>query len=113
MALNTPRSWLITYDIADKRRLSRLHRFIKKHAVPVQYSVFLFEGSAAQVGRLMGEIEGYIDPEYDDIRAYQLPTEPDLVTLGRGSLPESLTLTSDRNPFLDSLIHPHGRDISV
>lgn len=95
----------MTYDIADKRRLSRLHRFIKKHAVPVQYSVFLFEGSGAQVGRLMDKIEGYIDPKYDDVRAYQLPAEPQLVTLGRGSLPESLTLASARNPFLDPLIH--------
>jgi CRISPR-associated protein Cas2 len=105
LALNASRPWLITYDIADKRRLSRLHRFIKKHAVPVQYSVFLFEGSGAQVGRLMNEIEGYIDPKYDDVRAYQLPVESELVTLGRGSLPESLTLTSARNPLLDSLIH--------
>lgn len=105
MALNTPRAWLITYDIANERRLARLHRFIRKHALPVQYSVFLFEGSGAQIGQLMNKIEDYIDLEYDDVRAYQLPESPQFVTLGRGSLPESLTLVSSRNPSLDSLLH--------
>jgi len=73
MALTQPKAWLIAYDIADKRRLSRLHRFIKSRAVPVQYSVFYFEGSSAQVGRFLGEIETYINVKQDDVRAYPLP----------------------------------------
>ena len=57
MALNTPRGWLITYDITNPKRLVRLHRFLVRQATPVQYSVFHFEGSAAQMGRLMADIE--------------------------------------------------------
>lgn len=83
----------------------RLHRFIKKHALPVQYSVFFFEGSGAQIGQLMEKIRDYIDSEYDDVRAYQLPEKLQLVTLGRGSLPESITLVSSRTPPLDRLLH--------
>ena len=33
--------YLVTYDIADPKRLSRLFRFMKKQGVPLQYSVFL------------------------------------------------------------------------
>ena len=73
MALNTPRGWLITYDITNPRRLVRLHRFLVRQATPVQYSVFHFEGSAAQMGRLMADIETRIDAGTDDVRAYQLP----------------------------------------
>ena len=53
MALNTPRGWLITYDITNPKRLVRLHRFLVKQATPVQYSVFHFEGSAAQMLALL------------------------------------------------------------
>lgn len=70
MALNTPRGWLITYDITNPKRLVRLHRFLVKQATPVQYSVFHFEGSAAQMGRLMADIETRIDVRTDDVRAY-------------------------------------------
>lgn len=104
MAMNAPRAWLITYDIADPRRLLRVHRFLKKRAVPVQYSVFLFEGSDAQIGRLMQQIEQLIRPDEDDVRAYQLPQTPQFDTLGRGSLPADSHLLSTRSPVLDGLL---------
>jgi CRISPR/Cas system-associated endoribonuclease Cas2 len=40
MGLNQIRSWLIAYDIASPRRLVRVYRLLREHAVPVQYSVF-------------------------------------------------------------------------
>lgn len=102
--MSAPRAWLVTYDIADPRRLSRLHRFLKKRAVPVQYSVFLFEGSGAQIGRLMQQIEQLIRPDQDDVRAYQLPQTPQFDTLGRGSLPADSRLLSTHSPALDGLL---------
>jgi len=96
MALNATRSWLICYDIADPRRLARLHRFLKGLAVPVQYSVFLYEGSAAQLGRLVPDIESRIDAGADDVRIYQMPDAPQCDTLGRGSLPSGTAILSER-----------------
>ena len=37
--------YLIGYDIADPKRLQRIHRRMTKYATPIQYSIFLFEGS--------------------------------------------------------------------
>lgn len=109
MALNAPRAWLITYDITDPKRLSRLHRFLRKHAVPVQYSVFHFEGSAAKMGRLMAQIETRIDPRTDDVRAYQLPEQLSIDTLGRGVLPSQTSLLSSASPSLNTLLQATGR----
>lgn len=108
MALNTPRAWLITYDITDPRRLARLHRFLLKHATPVQYSVFHFEGSSARIGRLMADIEKRIDPRTDDVRAYQLPERLDVATFGRGHLPGEVFVLSTTSPGLQPLLEATG-----
>lgn len=104
MALNAPRFWLICYDITDRRRLARFHRFLKDLALPVQYSVFCYEGSAAQLGRLVKDMESRIDPETDDVRVYQLPDTLQCDSLGRGSVPAGTTLLSPRQPGLASLL---------
>jgi len=109
MALNAPRGWLITYDITQPKRLARLHRFLVKQATPVQYSVFHFEGSAAQMGRLMADIETRIDPKSDDVRAYQLPERLSIDTIGRGSLPGDTFVLSNTSPSLQKLLQAAGR----
>ena len=109
MALNTPRGWLVTYDITNPKRLVRLHRFLVKQATPVQYSVFHFEGSAAQMGRLMADIETRIDVRTDDVRAYQLPEHLSIDTIGRGSLPGDTFLLSPTSPALQALLQAAGR----
>lgn len=109
MALNTPRGWLITYDITNPKRLARLHRFLVKQATPVQYSVFHFEGSAAQMGRLMADIERRIDAASDDVRGYQLPEHLSIDTIGRGSLPSDILLLSPTSPSLQTLLQVAGR----
>lgn len=109
MALNTPRGWLVTYDIANPKRLGRLHRFLVKQATPIQYSVFHFEGSAAQMGRLMADIEKRIDPKQDDVRAYLLPEPIQIDTLGRGGLPHQTYLMSDTSPGLQHLLEAVGK----
>ena len=88
MALGAVHAWLITYDIADHKRLGRLHRFIKKNAAPVQYSVYATQKSVAGIGRLANEIRDYIKPQEDDVRIYQIPDRPLIMTLGKSALPE-------------------------
>lgn len=108
MALNASRGWLITYDITHPKRLARLHRFLVKQATPVQYSVFHFEGSAAQMGRLMADIEKRIDLAKDDVRGYQLPEHMSIDTIGRGSLPGDTFLLSALHT-LQVLLQATGR----
>ena len=109
MAVNAPRAWLITYDITDPKRLARLHRFLVRQATPVQYSVFHFEGSAAQMGRLMADIEARIAPASDDVRGYQLPEHLSIDTLGRGGSPRDVLLLSPASPNLQLLLQATGR----
>ena len=109
MAVNARRLWLITYDIANPKRLTRLHRFMVKQATPVQYSVFCFEGSAAAMGQLMAAIETRIDKKADDVRGYLLPEPLQLVTLGRGALPGGVLLASELSPALRTLLQAAGK----
>lgn len=82
--------FVICYDIADPRRLGRLHRFLKKCAVPIQYSVFLFVGDDRQLDRCMEAAAKLIDGKQDDLRAYPLPSRGLKARLGRPSLPEGI-----------------------
>lgn len=104
MAMNAPCGWLVTYDIANPRRLARLHRFMVKQATPIQYSVFHFEGSPGEMGRLIKEIEAYIDPRADDVRAYALPTELSIDTYGKGKSIKGTSLLSSCAPYLQKLL---------
>lgn len=92
--MNRRRAWLIAYDIRDPKRLARLHRLIKARAIAVQYSVYLFEGSAAELGNFFGEIRQYVEPREDDVRAYPIPQRIEVHVLGRGSMPESACIVS-------------------
>jgi CRISPR-associated protein Cas2 len=90
MSQNATASYLVTYDIADPRRLGRLFRFLKKQGLPVQYSVFLVDASATQMGTLMVKIAKMIHPDADDVRAYRLPENGWKVTLGASILPDDI-----------------------
>jgi CRISPR-associated protein Cas2 len=92
MALNQTRSWLIAYDIANPRRLLRVHRLLRKHAVPVQYSVFAARCSAAKLGSIRMEVAGLITAREDDVRFYPVPEPASLFVYGRKALPEGLQL---------------------
>ena len=92
MPLNEIRGWLVTYDIAHPKRLNRVHRLLVKHAVPIQYSVFCFEGSTRQLEQLMKSLEKHIDNATDDVRAYQLPENLSVVLMGKATLHEDMML---------------------
>lgn len=101
MSQNASARYLVTYDIADPRRLSRVFRYLKKQGVPVQYSVFLVESSAAKMNELMQHIDTLIHPKNDDVRAYRLPDNGWQVTMGASILPEDI--------MPGGLMQPSGR----
>ena len=86
--------YIICYDIANPRRLGRIHRALKKQALAVQYSVFLFRGTDAQLQRCLDQLEALIDERYDDIRAYPLPQRGLRLVLGASVLPDGIILGS-------------------
>ena len=85
---------IICYDICCPKRLVRLHRFLKKQAVPIQYSVFLFTGNRRQLKASMNEAVKFINPKEDDLRAYPLPSRGLKARLGKRILPEGILLGS-------------------
>jgi len=95
MALNETRTWLIAYDISSPKRLGRVHRYLKTVAVPVQYSVFAAEETAAGIQRIRNRLAEEINPKTDDVRIYPLPRNLELHHYGRHPLPEGLLLLAD------------------
>ena len=87
--------YLIAYDIADSKRLSRVHRTLKKQGLPVQYSVFIVVIKRKSLLRLLESIELIIHPAEDDIRCYRLPEHSDIRILGRQFFPEGVMLFTD------------------
>lgn len=96
MALNQIRHWLICYDIADKKRLTRVHRLIKKHSIPIQYSVYLAQASRSQIDQWFLELAEIINPKQDDIRAYLIPEHAQIHLIGQPILPDGMLLENDR-----------------
>jgi len=84
--------WLIAYDIRSPKRLSRLHRFLCKHAAPVQYSVFLGRYTPEELRWLCDGINAIIHVKQDDVRCYPVPQEPCLTMVGRHRCAEGWSL---------------------
>ncbi len=82
--------YLICYDIRCPRRLARIHRTLKRQAMALQYSVFLFSGPAQQLERCLAALESLMDQKEDDIRAYPLPRRGLRLCQGRPLLPEGI-----------------------
>lgn len=82
--------YLICYDIAHPKRLSRIFRYLKKRAMPLQYSVFLFSGDERRLERILDALAAMIDERSDDLRCYPLPARGVRWRLGRAVLPEGI-----------------------
>lgn len=81
---------IICYDITDPKRLGRLFRYLKKCAIPLQYSVFLFTGDDRQLARCLEKAVRLIDEKHDDLRAYPLPKRGFKARLGKAALPAGI-----------------------
>jgi CRISPR-associated protein Cas2 len=92
MALNQPLRYLIAYDIRDPKRLMRVHRFLRRQGLPVQYSVFTAQLTQRKLLRVMEGLDRIIEPRADDVRIYPLPTRLDARLLGRQMFPDDVLL---------------------
>ncbi len=94
MASGKPVLFLISYDIADPKRLSRIHRVLKKQGLPLQYSVFTVSLTQRQLKHLLQRFERIIDHVEDDIRCYALPSRIDCQMIGEQVFPDDVLLFS-------------------
>ncbi|MGI9213271.1 MAG: CRISPR-associated endonuclease Cas2 [Methylococcaceae bacterium] len=101
MAKNRPIRYIICYDIANPKRLVRVHRCLKGEGLPLQYSVFNCCLTERQLKHLMDKLQKIIDPRADDIRIYPLPERSDCVTLGKQMFPDDIMLFRAGGDLMD------------
>lgn len=85
-------TWLIAYDIADPRRLTRVHAFLKKAGMPVQYSVFLARLDRRALREVARGLRERMKESEDDVRLYRLPPNCRPTLMGRAILPEGVLI---------------------
>lgn len=77
--------FVITYDIADPKRLRRVARCLERAAVRCQKSVFLFEGTETELATLLALAESFLDLKADVIQSWKLRADQPLLGDVRGA----------------------------
>ena len=63
---------VISYDIPEDKRRTKVHSLLKSYGQWMQYSVFECEITRAEYAKLCTRLERLIKPETDSIRFYSL-----------------------------------------
>ena len=79
---------VVSYDITDDRRRSRVARVLEDHGTRVQYSVFDCLLNEKALLALKGALDRLIDHETDSVRFYRLcaSCRGGIELLGRGTV---------------------------
>lgn len=72
--------YLIAYDIADNKRLAKVHRLMKKEGIAAQKSLFFMYGKRSKVTVFLDQLESMIKANKDDIRAYPIVSAKEIWT---------------------------------
>lgn len=82
--------YLVSYDIPDDRRRTKVASLLQDYGQRVQYSVFEVWLTQAMQRELMGRLEKLIEAEEDSVRLYWLCAgcQKRVITLGQGTPPE-------------------------
>lgn len=94
---HTPRHWLLAYDIANPRRLQRLHYRLRKRALFVQQSVAVLRTSETELRALLAQLEQHFDRGTDDLRVYRVDW-PDGAWLTGPKARDQLLMTTAPDP---------------
>ena len=77
---------MLCYDIADPRRLARVHDVARTFGQSLQYSVYLIVGTKEDIEAMVKQLEAEIEADEDDIRIYPLRRPVEFVIVGRASV---------------------------
>lgn len=84
--------YLVCYDIANPRRLGKVHRRAVNHAAFVQYSVYYLRGDQSDLDNMLADIQDVINDAEDDVRAYSVAPLKEAIQKGVTWLPEGILL---------------------
>lgn len=101
MSQHAPRRSILCYDIADPRRLGRVHRYMRKHGMALQYSVFECWLTDAALRAVIEGVRQRIDEGEDDVRVYGVRAGVPIACLGRAIMPEGITRPGSDTDFDD------------
>lgn len=82
--------FLIAYDIADARRLNRVHQLANRHAMGGQKSFYECWLSPAERQNLMAQMSAQIDQDEDRILFLRLDPRQNVETLGCALSPKAI-----------------------
>lgn len=91
------RLFIISYDVSNSKRLNRIYKTMCKFATPLQYSVFVLNGTSKQCETCLQVISNLINPKEDDLRCYPIPRYGLKERLGSSSLPTGIVWTDIPN----------------
>ena len=67
------KDFIICYDIADKKRLSKIAKLVERRALRIQRSVYFYEQvSKVELMVLVDKVLNILDKEADDLRIYTI-----------------------------------------
>ncbi|MBV7387279.1 CRISPR-associated endonuclease Cas2 [Pasteurellaceae bacterium TAE3-ERU1] len=85
--------YLIGYDIRNQKRLVKVYKTLCGYATPIQYSIFLYQGSKKVLDACCAKVLSIIDEKEDDLRIFQLPENSIQWCLGKSFMPEGIFWT--------------------
>lgn len=86
--------YLIGYDITNPKRLIKVHKRMTKYATPLQYSIFLLEGTNKLLQECLNDVLTLLDKKQDDLRVYPLSSGAKQWQVGKAILPEGIIWTA-------------------
>jgi CRISPR-associated protein Cas2 len=89
--------WLLAYDIRDTKRLQRVWRYLRREALPLQYSVYLLPTNRGQLETILEHLRTLIDETEDDVRVYPINANTRIWGLGQ-------QFADDGNTLCDAII---------
>lgn len=102
--------YLLAYDIADPRRLQRVHYRLKKRGLAVQQSVFFVHATEGELTTLLDDLATVIKPREDDIRAYPIAHPGEVWLSGQRPLSGRLLRADDKTNRAVP-VHPKRRGL--